>query len=334
MTTLVFIECPDGSADNTAVLDANLAVIQAAKQIGRPIHALVLGREVIALARHVATIAAVDKVLYLDDEYYQHPLPERSATVMAQLAQSSTYSHLLAAATGVGKNIMPRVAALLDVMQVSEVTNIIDEKTFEHYIYAGRVIETVRANQDRQVLTVRTTHFAGDHQQQKAAEMVALSANNFSQTSATLSVCLSTDSGTDSGSNEETSDVSSAKVVVAGGGGLSSKDEFSTLLTPLAQQLGGAVGASRMPVANGFCSSDCLIGQTGKVVAPKLYIAVAISGANQHIAGMKDAKTIIAINRDEHAPIFHYADYGLAMDAREVLPALTEQLNKIQPDRS
>lgn len=321
MSTLVLIEYHYNSDSRTINTDS-LAAIDAAKQLGAPVHALLLGAGVTKLAHEIAVLAGVEKVLCLDDNYVKQLLPERVAPIMADLARTSDYRHLLASATGVGKNIMPRVAALLDVMQVSEVTEIISDDTFAHFIYAGSVVETVQSRQPRHVLTVRATHFDKACPRQDSGEIVMLSMDGIDKSPEILSQCVSVNNSAVDGEI----DLTTAKIVVAGGGGFCSVAEFDGLLKPLAKALDAAVAASKMPIANGFCSSDYLIGQTGRAIAPQLYLAVGISGANQHVAGMKESQTIIAINSDAGAPIFDYADYGFVGDLKTVLPQLTQLL--------
>ncbi len=333
MPVLVFIDnqCIDNqgnaSNDSPSIHPASLSALAAAKALQLPVHALVAGENVEVLAERLATTAGVARVLVCQDSYYAHPLAERLAPLMTQLMEQVGYSHLLAAATGVGKNVLPRVAALLDVMQVSEATAIIDANTFERPSYAGRVVETVRDEQPQHVITVKATHFAPALEQQPAVEIVPVPAVNLPE-SADLSQCVRINAAPPSPT--DTPNLARAKVVVAGGGGLHSAEAFEGLLKPLARQLGAAIGASRLPIVNGFCDSNCLIGQTGQVVAPDLYLAVGISGANQHVVGMQAAKVVIAINADKYAPIFRYADYGLVMDVKQALPALCAHYSALQ----
>ncbi len=335
MPVLVLIDSQRHAESSTpAIHPASLSAITAAHTLNQPIHALVIGAigdNIHALAARVASTAGIARVLCCEDAYYAHPLAERLAPLIAHIMKQNGYSHLLAGTTGVGKNVLPRVAALLDVMPISQVTAIIDAKTFEHAIYAGRVLETVQAQQAQQVLNISPLHFAPARGQQAPADIVAVPAVTSSEVTAEVaeltepSQCLAvkTEKSTQGGAPS----LAQAKVVVAGGGGLHRAEEFNGLLKPLAQQLGAAIGASRLPIANGFCDSRCLIGQTGQTVAPELYLAIGISGANQHVVGMKASKVIIAINADKHAPIFRYADYGLVMDVKKALPALCAQLS-------
>ena len=296
--------------DNHHLNGATLSAVTAARQLGGPVHLLVAGAGCRAVAEQAARIAGVDKVLLAEAEAYRHHLAENLAPLAA--GQAPAYSHLLAAATAAGRDLMPRVAALLDVAQVSEVIGIEAPDTFRRPIYAGNAIATVRSLAPRQVLTVRATAFApapGEGGEAPVEPLAALPAHprvRFVDEARAAS---------------DRPELASARVVVSGGRGLGSAENFA-LVERLADKLGGAVGASRAAVDAGFAANDLQVGQTGKIVAPDLYIAVGISGAIQHLAGMSDAKVVVAINQDEEAPIFQVADYGLVGDLFEVLPAL------------
>ncbi len=317
MTTLVFIECQEHEKEPT-ILNASIACINAAKELNQPIHAIIDNQDI---AQQLSTIDGVENVIISNMLPYGDP--QIFAETLYGYMADNTYTHLLAAATGVGKNMLPRVAGLLDVMQVSEVTNIIDTETFEHCIYAGSVIETVKDTQDKHILTIRATHFSSEVEMQPACKIedhTAIIDVEFDDLNRYGRVSI------DNHSNTGRPELSTAQVVVAAGGGVANEEQFNTMITPLAEKLGAAIGASKMPIANGFCGADCLVGQTGKTIAPALYLAIGISGANQHVAGMKGAKTIIAINSDEEAPIFKYADYGLVADIKTALPEILSKV--------
>lgn len=298
--------------NNSALNPATLNTVGAASAIGGDIHLLVAGSGCAAVAETAAKIAGVSQVLLADDAAYAHQLPENVAPLIAGIAPS--YSHVLAPASTNGKNYLPCVAALLDVDQISDIIAVLSADTFKRPIYAGNAIATVRSSALIKVITVRTTAF----------EAVAAEGGSASvETVAALA-----DSGKSSFISEDIAksdrpDLGSAKVIVSGGRGLLSSDNFQLLYT-LADKLGGAVGASRAAVDAGFAANDLQVGQTGKIVAPDLYIAVGISGAIQHLAGMKDSKVIVAINKDPEAPIFQVADYGLVADLFEAVPELTQ----------
>ena len=310
MTALVLVE-----HENGALKDATLAAVTAAGQLGT-VHALVAGDAgAHSVAEAVARIAGVEKVLLAADAAYAHMLPENVAPLAAQLM--SGYDAFVAPATTTGKNIAPRVAALLDVMQLSEVIGIEGERTFTRPIYAGNAIATVESSDAKLVLTVRTTTFekAAAEGGSAAIERVAGPGD------AGLSRFVSLDA-----SKSERPELTSAGIVVSGGRALKDAPTFEQLIVPLADKLGAAVGASRAAVDAGYISNDYQVGQTGKIVAPALYIAVGISGAIQHLAGMKDSKLIVAINKDPDAPIFQVADIGLVSDLFTAVPELTSKL--------
>jgi len=300
--------------DNSTIKAATLHVVSAAVQIGGDVHLVVAGSACAAAAAAGSAIAGVSKVLVADAPHYADQGPENLAALIAPLATG--YSHVLAAATTSGKNFMPRVAALLDVAQISEISAVESADTFVRPIYAGNVVATVRSSDPIKVVTVRTTAFEAAGEGGSATiETVALGPD----------LGLSRLVGREL-TKSERPDLTAAKVVVAGGRGMGNGENFHKLLEPLADKLGAAVGASRAAVDAGFVPNDYQVGQTGKIVAPQLYIAVGISGAIQHLAGMKDSKVIVAINKDAEAPIFQVADYGLVGDLFEVLPALLREL--------
>ncbi|WP_440058863.1 electron transfer flavoprotein subunit alpha/FixB family protein [Pseudomonas fragariae (ex Marin et al. 2024)] len=305
MTILVIAE-----HDNATVAPATLNTLAAAQKIGGDIHLLVAGSGVSAVADAAAKIAGVTKVLVADHEAYAHQLPENIAPLVVELAAG--HSHVLAAATSNGKNILPRVAAQLDVDQISEIVSVVSADTFTRPIYAGNAIATVQSTAAVKVITVRATGFDPVAAEGGSAAVEAVSAAH--------------DVGKSSFVGEELAksdrpELTAAKIVVSGGRGMQNGDNFRHLYT-LADKLGAAVGASRAAVDAGFVPNDMQVGQTGKIVAPQLYIAVGISGAIQHLAGMKDSKVIVAINKDEEAPIFQVADYGLVADLFEAIPEL------------
>jgi len=309
MATLVIAE-----HNNAALGAATLNTVAAAQAIGGDIHLLVAGSNCAAVAEAAARVAGVSKVLVADQAAYAHQLTENLAPLVAALGRD--YSHLLAAATTNSKNLLPRVAALLDVEQISEIVKVLAPDTFQRPIYAGNALATVQSLAAIKVITVRGTGF----------DAVAAEGGTASiETVATVS-----DAGISRFVGEEIArserpELTGAKIVVSGGRGMQSGDNFQ-LLYRVADKLGAAVGASRAAVDAGFVPNDMQVGQTGKIVAPQLYIAVGISGAIQHLAGMKDSRVIVAINKDEEAPIFQVADYGLVGDLFEIVPELERQL--------
>ena len=305
MTTLVIAE-----HENGAIAPATLNTVAAAARIGGDIHVLVAGLNVAAVADAASKIAGVSKVLLADNAAYEHQLPENVAPLVVELA--SGYSHVLAAATSNGKNILPRVAAQLDVDQISEIISVESADTFKRPIYAGNAIATVQSSAAVKVITVRATGFDAVAAEGGSASVEALGAAHDAGKSSFVSEELA---------KSDRPELTAAKIVVSGGRGMQNGDNFKHLYT-LADKLGAAVGASRAAVDAGFVPNDMQVGQTGKIVAPQLYIAVGISGAIQHLAGMKDSKVIVAINKDEEAPIFQVADYGLVADLFEAIPEL------------
>ena len=300
--------------DNASIKAATLNTVTAGARIGGEIHLLVAGKGCAAVADEAVKIAGVAKVLLADAPQYADQLPENVAGLV--VAKASGYSHILAAATTAGKNFMPRVAALLDVAQISEIVAVESADTFVRPIYAGNVLATVQSLDPVKVVTVRTTAFEAAGAGGSAA-VESIDAGPDSGRSALVSRELT---------QSARPELAAAKVVVSGGRGLGSAENFHALMEPLADKLGAAMGASRAAVDAGFVPNDYQVGQTGKIVAPQLYVAVGISGAIQHLAGMKESRVIVAINKDADAPIFQVADYGLVGDLFEIVPALTAAL--------
>ena len=308
MTSLVIAE-----HDNATLKDATHKTVTAAAAISMPVHVLVAGENCAAVADAAAKIAGVEKILLADAAIYAKQLAEPMETLILSLA--GTYDAILAPATTTGKNILPRVAARLDTPQVSEILKVVSPDTFERPIYAGNAVETVQAPQGKVIATVRTTTFGAAAEGGNAA---------IEKIPAAADPGLSKFAG-ESLSKSDRPELTSAKIVISGGRGLGSAENFK-LLDAIADKLHAAVGASRAAVDAGFVPNDYQVGQTGKAVAPDLYIAVGISGAIQHLAGMKDSRLIVAINKDEEAPIFQLADYGLVGDLFKILPELDEEL--------
>ena len=310
MTALVIAE-----HDNTSIKGATLNTVTAAAACGGDVHVLVAGHHAGAAAAAAAQIAGVAKVLHADGEGFAHGLAENITAQILTLAAS--YSHILLPATASGKNIGPRVAARLDVAQISEITKVESADTFERPIYAGNAIATVQSADAVKVITVRTTGFD------------AAAATGGSATVETVAAVAASAKTTYLGSEIAKSDrpeLTAAKIIVSGGRALGSSEKFNEVMTPLADKLGAAIGASRAAVDAGYAANDLQVGQTGKIVAPQLYIAAGISGAIQHLAGMKDSKVIVAINKDPEAPIFSVADYGLEADLFTAVPELVSKL--------
>ncbi|MET0221230.1 MAG: electron transfer flavoprotein subunit alpha/FixB family protein [Tardiphaga sp.] len=302
--------------DNATLKDSTHKVLTAATEIGGDVHVLVAGQNAKPAAEAAAKLNGVAKVLLADDDAYAHDLAEPLAALIVSLAPN--YDVIIAAATTRSKNTMPRVAALLDVMQVSEITKVIAPDTYERPIYAGNAIQTVKSKDAKKVITVRTSTFAAAGEGGSAAVEDVKAAENPG-----LSTFVSEDMA-----KSDRPELTSAKIIVSGGRAMQSRENFTKYIEPLADKLGAGVGASRAAVDAGYAPNDWQVGQTGKVVAPELYIAVGISGAIQHLAGMKDSKVIVAINKDEDAPIFQVADYGLVADLYQAVPELTEALGK------
>ncbi|SEJ19655.1 electron transfer flavoprotein alpha subunit [Pseudomonas linyingensis] len=306
--------------NNVALAAATLNTVAAAQQIGGDIHLLVAGNGCGALSETAAQVAGVSKVLLADNAAFAHQLPENLAPLVAELVcgtSPAAYSHVLAAATTTGKNVLPRVAALLDVDQISEIVKVESPDTFQRPIYAGNAIATVQSSASVKVITVRSTGFDAVAGEGGSAVIEAIAAGTDAGISAFVGEELA---------KSERPELTAAKVVISGGRGMQNGDNFQ-LLYQLADKLGAAVGASRAAVDAGFVPNDLQVGQTGKIVAPQLYIAVGISGAIQHLAGMKDSKVIVAINKDEEAPIFQVADYGLVGDLFDAVPELAGAIN-------
>ena len=311
MTTLVFLDF-----DAAGIKQPARSALAAALKLGE-VHALVAGANVAATAEAAARLPGVSKVLVADDAAYANALAEPLAALIVSLA--GDYSHILAAATAVGKNVMPRVAALLDVQLISDISDVHDADTFVRPIYAGNALATVKSSDTRKVLTVRASSFdpiateGGSATIQPVVSASAAANDSSKYLSAELS-------------KSERPELTAAKIIVSGGRGMQNGENFVRLIDPVADKLGAGVGASRAAVDAGFVPNDYQVGQTGKIVAPDLYIAIGISGAIQHLAGMKDSKVIVAINKDEDAPIFQVADYGLVGDLFTILPELEKAL--------
>ncbi|WP_330083700.1 electron transfer flavoprotein subunit alpha/FixB family protein [Methylocystis iwaonis] len=302
---------------NGALAPATAKAFTAAKEIGGPIHILVVGPGLQGAADQAAKLAGVEKVLYAEDAALDHVLAEPVAALILSLAPS--YDVIIAPSTSATKNVLPRVAALLDVAQVSDIIKVVSADTFERPIYAGNAVQTVRAKDAKKVITVRTTAFAAAPEGGSApVETIGGGANP----------------GVSSFKSEELAkserpELTSARIIISGGRALGSAENFQKVLDPVATKLNAAIGASRAAVDAGYAPNDLQVGQTGKAVAPELYVAVGISGAIQHLAGMKDSKIIVAINKDEEAPIFQVADYGLVADLFQAIPELDAELTKL-----
>ncbi|MDK4717880.1 electron transfer flavoprotein subunit alpha/FixB family protein [Rhizobium sp. CNPSo 3968] len=297
--------------DNATLSDQTGKALTAASKIGGDVHVLVAGNGAKAAADAAAKLAGVSKVLLAESDELANNLAEPLSDLIVSLAGS--YDTIIAAATSTGKNVLPRVAALLDVAQISEIIEVVSADTFKRPIYAGNAIQTVQATDAKKVITVRTASFS-PASQGPAAAVEEISTAAFSGTFSTfVSDALST---------SDRPELTSAKIIISGGRALGSAEKFQEVMLPVADKLGAAVGASRAAVDAGYAPNDWQVGQTGKVVAPQLYIACGISGAIQHLAGMKDSKVIVAINKDEEAPIFQVADYGLVGDLFDVIPEL------------
>ena len=311
MATLLLAEVHGGKLN-----DATAKALTAAAALGGPVHILVASQGGDAAAADAAKLAGVEKVLLADDAAYGHQVAEPTAALIVGLAAG--YDAIVAPATASAKNIMPRVAALLDVMQVSEITAVVSPDTYERPIYAGNAIQTVQSKDPKKVITVRTASFkaTGDG---GSASVEKISAAADPGVSSFVSEALA---------KSDRPELASAKIIVSGGRAMQSAENFKKYIEPVADRLGAAVGASRAAVDAGYAPNDWQVGQTGKVVAPDLYVAVGISGAIQHLAGMKDSKVIVAINKDEEAPIFQVADYGLVADLFQAVPELEQELQK------
>jgi electron transfer flavoprotein alpha subunit len=311
MATLVLAEV-HGSKLNEATAKA----LTAAAEIGQPVHILVVGENVKGAAEQAAKLAGVEKVHLAEGPEYAHQLAEPVAALLAKMAEH--HPVIVAPATSAAKNIMPRVAALLDVMQISEISKVVSPDTFERPIYAGNAVQTVQTSDAKKVITVRTAAFKATGEGGNASIEPVLAAG---------------DPGVSSFKEENLAksdrpELAAAKIIISGGRAMQNAENFKTYIEPIADRLGAAMGASRAAVDAGYAPNDWQVGQTGQVVAPDLYVAVGISGAIQHLAGMKDSKVIVAINKDEEAPIFQVADYGLVGDLFKVLPEFEKELEK------
>jgi electron transfer flavoprotein alpha subunit len=312
MASLLLAEVAGGRLN-----EATARALTAALELGAPVDILVAGHNVAAAAESASKLERVAKVLVADDPLYAHGLAEPLAALIVKLAPG--YDAIVAASTASAKNVAPRVAALLDVMQVSDITRVAGPKTFERPIYAGNAIQTVESTDPKIVVTVRTASFAATGEG-GAAPIEAVTAAPDPAVSSFVGEALA---------KSDRPELTSAKIIISGGRAMQKAENFKTYIEPVADKLGAAMGASRAAVDAGYAPNDWQVGQTGKVVAPELYIAVGISGAIQHLAGMKDSKVIVAINKDEEAPIFQVADYGLVADLYTALPELVAELAKI-----
>jgi electron transfer flavoprotein alpha subunit len=312
MATLLLAEVTGGQLNDTTA-----RALTAALELGAPVDVLVAGQNIGAAAETAAKLQGVAKVLVADDPLYQHGLAEPLAALIVALAPG--YDAVVAPSTASAKNVAPRAAALLDVMQISDVTKVLSPKTFERPIYAGNAIQIVESTDPKIVVTVRTASFSATGQGGSAPiEVVAPAADP--AVSSFVGEALA---------KSDRPELASARIIISGGRAMQKAENFKTYIEPVADKLGAAMGASRAAVDAGYAPNDWQVGQTGKVVAPELYIAVGISGAIQHLAGMKDSKVIVAINKDEEAPIFQVADYGLVADLYTALPELAAELAKI-----
>ena len=312
MATLLFAEVSNGHLS-----DITARALTAALQLGAPVDVLIAGASVAAGAEAAAKLAGVARVRVADDAAYAHGLAEPLAALIVSLA--GDYSAIMAASSAYTKNVLPRAAALLDVMQISDITKVVAPDTFERPIYAGNAIQTVQSTDSKLVITVRTPSFAATGEGGSAP---------IEPVSAAADPGLSSFKG-EALAKSDRPELTSAKIIISGGRAMQKAENFKTYIEPVADKLGAAMGASRAAVDAGYAPNDWQVGQTGKVVAPDLYIAVGISGAIQHLAGMKDSKVIVAINKDEEAPIFQVADYGLVADLYSALPELAQELTKI-----
>ena len=303
--------------DNATLKDATAKALTAAKELGAPVHILVAGEGAKAAADAAAKLEGVEKVLLAEGAAYAHQLAEPLAALVVKLADG--YDAIVGSSTTTAKNVLPRVAALLDVMQVSDVMKVVSPDTFERPVYAGNAIQTVQSAEAKKLLTIRTASF------QSAGEGGSASIETIDGAD---DPALSSFKGEEVAKSDRP-ELASAKIIISGGRALGSAENFAKVIEPVADRLGAAMGASRAAVDAGYAPNDWQVGQTGKVVAPELYIAVGISGAIQHLAGMKDSKVIVAINKDEESPIFQVADYGLVGDLFTILPELDAELQKV-----
>ncbi|CAN7570382.1 electron transfer flavoprotein subunit alpha/FixB family protein [Pseudomonas umsongensis] len=310
MAILVFAE-----HDNIQLKGDTLKAVAAAVQLGSDIHLLVVGHNASGVAEQAAAVAGVSKVILAQDPALEKPVAEALAPLLIQLGPD--YSHLIAAATTTGKNLLPRVAAALDTAQISDIIEVVSSDTFKRPIYAGNAIATVQSHDSLKVITVRVSAFDAAAATGGSASIESVSVPAQQIAAKVIGQELA---------KSERPELTAARIVVSGGRALGSAEHYQALIAPLADALGGAAGASRAAVDAGFAANDLQVGQTGKIVAPELYIAIGISGAIQHLAGMKDSKIIVAINKDEEAPIFQVADYGLVADLFEAVPQITTAL--------
>lgn len=310
MTVLVIAD-----HDNAVLKDSTLNTVTAATKFNSDIHILVAGSGCASVSDAAAQVEGISKVLLVDNADFAHPLAEVIAPLIVSIADD--YDQIIVAATTTGKNFMPRVAALLDMGQISDIMSVESDDTFKRPIYAGNAIATVQSSDAKKLITVRTTAFAAASATGGSAPIENISASENPNLSSFVSAELS---------KSERPELTSAKIIISGGRGMGSGENFS-LIESVADKLGAAIGASRAAVDAGYVPNDYQVGQTGKIVAPDLYIAVGISGAIQHLAGMKDSKVIVAINKDEEAPIFQVADYGLVADLFDALPELDKELS-------
>lgn len=301
--------------DNKNLIASTLNTVSAAKQMGNDVHMLVAGADIDAVAEQAGQIDGISKVFKSDNADFEHHLAENIADLIKNMADG--YSHIVAPASFFGKNVMPRVAALLDKPQISEITAVDNANTFQRPVYAGNAIQTVQCDESPLVVTVRPTAFDACAATGGSAAVEEISSDTTASPSSFVGRELT---------ESERPDLATATVVISGGRGVASAENFETYIMPTADKLGAAIGASRAAVDAGYMPNDYQVGQTGKVVAPNLYIAVGISGAIQHLAGMKDSKVIVAINKDEEAPIFQVADYGLVGDLFDIMPKLEQAL--------
>jgi len=314
MTTLLIAE-----HDSKSVKDATAKALTAAKALGTEVHVLVAGKDCKVAAEGAAKLDGVAKVVMTYGAPYEHQLAEPLAALIVTLAGG--YDAIVAPATTMAKNVMPRVAALLDVMQVSDIIKVVAPDTFERPIYAGNAVQTVKSSDAKKVITVRTAAFQAAGQGSIAAPIENAGPANDPALSSFVGEELS---------KSDRPELTSARIIISGGRAMQNRENFTKYIEPVADKLGAAMGASRAAVDAGYAPNDWQVGQTGKVVAPELYIAVGISGAIQHLAGMKDSKVIVAINKDEEAPIFQVADYGLVADLYQALPELLAELDKVK----
>jgi electron transfer flavoprotein alpha subunit len=312
MTALVLAE-----HDNKSLNEATAKTLAAAEKLGGDVHVLVAGKGASGIAEQAAKLAGVSKVLLAESDALEHGLAEPLAVLLVGLA--GPYDALLAPATTSGKNVMPRVAALLDVMQISDASEVLGPDTFRRPTYAGNAIQTVKSKDAKKVITIRTASFQAAEAGDASAPVEQVQAPDDPGLSSFVEESVAA---------SERPELASAKIIISGGRALGSKEKFLEVMLPVADRLGAAVGASRAAVDAGYAPNDWQVGQTGKIVAPDLYIACGISGAIQHLAGMKDSRVIVAINKDEEAPIFQVADYGLVADLFQALPELDAELQK------